>query len=173
MNRLTQLTSKIALSALIATAMLPATAHAGAQTRAERAISEAEGKIDAGERAGAGKHARELQGQARQELMTAEDQLAHHQKDEAIATAHHASQLADQAIERTNDLRAGAEHARRGELRDTANAARQSAADANIRADAAEQSSAAANAQADALRNAQVPVIAPSTTTTVVTSGHL
>jgi hypothetical protein len=160
--------------------MLSTGAYAGEQTRAEAAIAEAHGKIDAGDKAGAANQAPELQAQARSELRTAEDLLTHHHKQEALASAHHASELADQALASATSRRAEAEHARHDEQRDATSAAQQSAANANVRADnaqqetsmanmranSAEQSSANANAQADAMRNA------PPTTTTMEVSQH-
>ena len=192
MMNLHHFTPRLGLAALLAATMLSSAAYAGEQNRAELAISEAKGKIDAGDKVGVGEQAPELQGQARETLRSAEDQLAHHHKPEAIAAAHHASELADQALVSANTRKAEAERARRDDIRDTAVAAQQSAANANVRADNAQQatdnannradsavratmdannransaeaSSAAANAQADALRNAPPPA-----TTTVVT----
>ena len=185
-------TPKLGLAALLAATMLSSAAYAGGQTQAEAAIAEAKGKIDAGDKVGVGQQAPEIQGQARDSLNSAEDLLSHHHKMEAIAAAHHASELADQALVSANNRKAEAERVRRDDIRDTAIAAQQSAANANVRADNAQQatanandradsavratmdannransaeaSSAAANAQADALRNAPQPA-----TTTVVT----
>jgi len=59
----------------------------------------------------------------------------HHKKREAIATVHHASELADQAIVSANNRKAAAERARRNDIGDSAAAVQQSAANANMRAD--------------------------------------
>ena len=183
MISLHQLTSRVALAAALAAAMAPTAVYAGEQTKAEAAIAEARGKIDAGDKVGASEQAPQLQAQAREALASAQDLLSHHHKGEANVAAHHASDLADQAIVSANNHKTEAEHARRDELRNSAADAQQSAADANtradnaqrattmanVRADSAERSSAAANAQADALRNAPPPVAPPSTTTVAVT----
>ena len=185
MTSIYHLPSRLGLAALLAATALPGIAHAGDQTRAEAAIAEARGKIDAGDKVGAGNQAPELFSQAKTALMAAEDQLSHHQKKDAIATAHHASQLADQAIVSANNRVAAAEHARREDMRDSTMAAQQSATNANIRADSAQQattmanmradsaerSSAAANAQVDSMR-AMPPVVAPPATTTVAVTEH-
>ena len=184
MIRLPYLTPKLGLVALLAATMLPSPAFAGNQTQAEAAIAEAQGKIDAGDKVGAGQQVPELQQQARAALMNAQDLLSHHRKVDAITQAHRASELADQAIVQANGLKASAERDRRDALRDATASAQQSAANANIRAataeqatsnanmraNSAEQSSAAANAQTEALRNATPqPVVTPSRTTVVVT----
>ena len=183
MKRLTHFTRKASLAALLAATVLPGVAYAGDQTNAEAAIAEAKGKIDAGEKVGVSDQAPELQAQAREELMSAEAKLSHHHKREAIATAHHASELADQALVAANDRKALAERARRDDIRDSAAVAQQSAVNANIRADSAQQAmtmanmradsaerdSASANAQADALRNAPPPAATQTTTTLAVT----
>ena len=183
MIKLKHLMSKVGMAALFAATMLPTSAIAGEQTRAEAAIAEAKGKIDAGDRVGAGEQAPELQQQARAALMSAQDMLNHHRKMDAIAEAHHASDLADRAIVSANNRKTAAERDHRDNLRDAAATAQQSAAianerasnaeqataTANMRANSAEQSSANANAQADALRNMPQPAPAPSVTTVAVT----
>ena len=146
---------------------------------------------------GVGAEAPELQAQARAAIGSAEDLLARGKKREAIATAHHAGELADQAIVSADNRKTAAERTRRLDTQDAAIAAQQSAANANMRADSAQQSaananvradnaqaetnianrradsaiqaSADANAQAEALRNAPHPVAVPSTTTVAVT----
>lgn len=177
---------KLGLVAILTIGLLPTGACAGAQTRAEAAIAEAKGKIDAGDKVGAGDQAAELQGQARRALMSAEELLSQHRKGEALAAAHHAGELADEALTRTTNRRNAAERDRRDDLRGGAAAAQQNAAEANtradsarqettmanMRADSAEQSSAAANAQAWSLRNAPRPVAPAATTTTVVNTSH-
>ena len=108
---------KLGLVAILTIGLLPTGACAGAQTRAEAAIAEAKGKIDAGDKVGAGDQAAELQGQARRALMSAEDLLSQHRKGEALAAAHHAGELADEALTRTTNRRNAAERDRRVDLR--------------------------------------------------------
>jgi hypothetical protein len=193
MIRRTPLSSRLALAALLATTMVPASAWAGEQTRAEAAIAEAKGKIDAGDKVGANDQAPGLQSQAREALMSAQDMLTHHKKTEAIAEAHRASALADQAIVTANTRKAENERSRRDDLRDAGARAQQNAASANnragaaeaatdnanmradnatMRADNAERSTAAANAQMDAMRSAPPPPPPMPTTTTVAISSH-
>ncbi len=187
-----QFAPRLGLAAVLAATMLPAAAFAGEQTRAEAAIAEAKGKIDAGDRVGTSNQAPELQAQARAALSTAQDLLSHHKKSEAIAAAHHASELADQAIVTANTRKNDADHARRDDLRDTASQAQQSAASANTRAATAEAASVNANARADSAEqattvanirantaeqstiaaNAQAEALRSPTTTTVAMTQH-
>ena len=193
MIKFPHLTPNLAIAALLAATMIPTGAHAGEQTRAEAAIAEAKGKIDAGDKVGAADQAPDLQRQAREALMSAQDLLSHHQKTQAIAAAHHASDLADQAITSANARKTQAERDRRNDLRDSAASAQQSAASAEVRANNAEQATTQANmransaeqattnanmradtaqqssdaAQADALRQAHAPV-----TTSVAVTEH-
>jgi hypothetical protein len=181
------------MAALIAASLFAVPAYAGEQTRAEAAIAEASGKIDAGDKAGVGDQAPDLQRQARQALMMAQDLLAHHQKVEALTAATHASALADQALVVATKRQAEASQARRDSDREAeakarqsaeaakqsaemanmrANSAEQATSEANARAAAAEQASAAANAQAAALRNAPPVVVPAPTTTTVALTEH-
>ncbi len=183
MTRILKTSPALGLIAVLAAGLLSTTAHAGEETRAEAAIAEASGKIDAGDKAGVGTAAPDMQRQAREALMSAQDLLTHHKKVEALAAAHHASDLADQAIVVANARKIDADRTRRDDQRSTEAAATQSATMANMRAnsaeaatdaanqraDAAERSSAAANAQADAMRNAPPPVVAPTTTTVELT----
>lgn len=193
MAKFTQLTPGLGLIAVLAAAMLPTVAMAGEETRAEAAIAEAKGKIDAGDKAGVGQEAAHMQDDARHALMSAQDLLSHHHKAEALAAALHASELADQAMataghrhdeadaNRRSDARMAEEHARettnaaneRAHSAEAANAMadqRASTAEANAnaanqRADDASRASAAAMAEANAARNAP-------TTTTVATTQH-
>jgi len=171
---------RLGMAALMAATLFAVPAYAGEETRAVAAIAEASGKIDAGDKAGAADQAPDLQRQARQALMTAQDLLAHHQKEQALAAATQASALADQALVVATKRQAVADQARRDNMRDAEARAQQAAAAANARAEtaeqakseadsraaAAEQATAAANAQAEALRNA--PPVAPAPTTTTV-----
>ena len=191
MIKITQLTPAMGLFAVLTAAMIPMTAVAGEQTRAEVAIAEAQGKIDAGDKVGVADQAPELQGQARTALLSAQDLLSHHHKPEALAAAQQASQLADQALATANrrkdraesdrrsaaqaaqsnaqqsvnsaDSRANSAEAATSNANQRASSAEAATAAANTRADQANQSSAAANAQIDALR------AAPTTTTVAVT----
>jgi len=177
------------LSAVIALSTLPAAAYAGKHTLAVAAIAQAKGKIEAGDKVGAGRQAPELQAQARASLSNAQDLLSRGHKGEAILAARHASEYADQAIVTADNSRAASERDRRDDAQDSAAAAMQSANDANARASLAQQATvdanmsandanrrallaqqatADANARADAIRNAPPVAAAPSTTTTTV-----
>lgn len=184
MTKFHRLTPALGMAALLAaTVMVPTSALAGEQTRAEAAIAEASGKISAGDKVGASEQAPDLQRQARAALMAAQDMLTNHHKSEAIAEAHRASGLADQAIVTANERKSASDRARRTDMRDSEERAKQSAVvansransaeaettAANVRADNAEHSSAEANAQAEAMRNAPPVVAAPTTTTTAIT----
>jgi hypothetical protein len=174
----------LTFSAVVALASLPATA--GEADRARQAIAEAQGKIDAGDKAGANGEAALIQTQARDALQSAKDRLNRGRKEEAITDAHHASELADRAIVVSQNRRVGEQREQKLSAEAQAAAAQQNAVAANNRADAATQqamsaqqqadanarAAAAATAQADALRNvpppAPVVVAQPTTTTTVV-----
>jgi hypothetical protein len=186
MTRIFSFTPRLGVFAVLAAGLLSSTAvYAGEQTRAEAAIAEASGKIEAGDKAGVGTQAPELQKQAHEALMTAQDLLSHHKKSEALSAAQHAGELADQAMVVANRHKSEADSHRRDDQRDAearahesaavadtrANSAEAATAAANTRAAVAEQASATANAQADAMRNAP-PVIAPPTTTTVTMTAH-
>jgi hypothetical protein len=190
MTRIFPRSSSWGFVAVAAAALLSTTAHAGEQTRAEAAIAEASGKIDAADNAGVGTMAPDLQRQAHEALMQAKDLLTNHKKVEALAAAQHASELADHAMAVANTRKAEADSNRRADQRAVEAGALQSAAmaqtransaeaatdaansraaAADTRANAAEQSSAAANAQVDAMRSAPPPVPAPTTTTVAMT----
>ena len=181
MKHATHFLRATSLSAALAVTLAASPVFAGNQTKAEAAIAEARGKIDAAEKVDVGHLAPELQAQARAELQAAQDQLSNHKKVDAISTANHAGALADQAIIVAHDRRIAVERERRLETQSAANAAQQSAADANLRAESAqsaamaannraesaEHASAAANAQVEAMRTA--PPAQPTTTTVAVT----
>ncbi len=158
----------IGFSALLVLAMTPAVAGKG--DRAQAAIAEARGKVDAANKAGTAGQVPGLQARAQAALRTAEEDVARGDKEQAIADANHASELADMAIGESNKLRMENEQARHADAMATTAAAQQDAAAANARAEAAEQSAAQAGAQVEAMRNAPPPP-AP-TTTTVTTEEH-
>lgn len=84
-----------------ATALMFAGSPVFAQGKADRAraaIAEAHGKIDAANKVGVAGDAPRLQAEAQAALRTAEEELARGKKDEAIADALHASELADTAL---------------------------------------------------------------------------
>jgi len=193
MAKFTQLTPGLGLIAVLAAAMLPNVAMAGEETRAEAAIAEAKGKIDAGDKAGVGEQAGRMQTDARQALMSAQDLLSHHHKVEALAAAQHASQLADQAMAMAGRRKSEADASRHDESRMAEEHARESAAAANERAHSAETANAmadqrassaeananAANQRADASARAGAAAAADAqaarnapTTTTVATTQH-
>src|ERR1700754_762487 len=138
----------IGFSALLVLAMTPAIAGKG--DRAQTAIAEARGKVDAANKAGTAGQVPGLQARAQAALRTAEEDIARGDKEQAIADANHASELADMAIGEANKARTENEQARHADAMAAATSAQQDAAAANARADAAEQSAAAANAQAEA-----------------------
>jgi hypothetical protein len=148
--------------------MTPAVAGKG--DRAQAAIAEARGKVDAANKAGTAGQVPGLQARAQAALRTAEEDVARGDKEQAIADANHASELADMAIGESNKVRMENEQARHADAMATAAAAQQDAAAAKARAEAAEQSAAQAGAQVEAMRNAPPPP-AP-TTTTVTTEEH-
>ena len=139
MSNSNSLARKVSLAALLVASAIPTSVYAGDHTNAVAAIAEAKGKIDAGDKVGVGTEAPELQAQARAAIGSAEDLLARGKKREAIATAHHAGELADQAIVSADNRKTAAERTRRLDTQDAAIAAQQSAANANMRADSAQQ----------------------------------
>lgn len=143
---------------------------AGKHERAQAAIAEARAKIDASAKIGASTQSPRLQADAQAALRSAEERLARGDKDEAIAAAHRASQLADTALGEAQRARTMNAQAATANARDAAADAQAQAAAANARANAAEQ--AAVNAQADAAiaRATPAPIVmvappAPPTTT--------
>ncbi|MEY2883196.1 MAG: hypothetical protein RL490_920 [Pseudomonadota bacterium] len=146
---------------LLSIAAMPA--QAGEADRARTAIAEARGKITAGDKVGASTGAPMLQTDARAALTDAETLLSHGKKSEAIAAAHHAGQLADQAIVDADRAKMTASHERRMDAEAMAATAQAGTAAETVRANAAERAADSANARADAL--AARP--APATATTV------
>ncbi|WP_420137766.1 hypothetical protein [Sphingomonas sp.] len=165
------------LCAASALALVAAPALAGKHDRAEQAIAEARGKIDAANKVGTAGEAPHSTAAAEASLKLARESLASGHKEEAIQQAIHASQLADTAIGQTQQNRSAAEQTQRADAADAAAAAQQEAAAANERAATAEQAAAAAAADAQAARSAPPIVVAantpaPTTTVTTETTKH-
>ena len=167
MRNLTQLGRGVALAALLALTATPA--NAGKEDRAKRAIAEAQGKIDAAEKAGTGGEVPDILARANAALRTAKEDLAADHNTAAIQAANRASMLADTAIGVANKARIEADEAQRADAAAAAAAAADQAAAANARASAAEQAAAAASAEAAALRNAPPPPTVAEVTTTETT----
>ena len=157
MTRILSAVSCAAMSAALAFST-PALA-AGKHERAEAAIAEARAKIDASAKVGASAQTPRLQADAAAALRTAEERLARGDKEEAIAAAHRASQLADTALGEAQHARTVNAQAATANAQDAAADAQAQAAAANARANAAEQ--AAASAQADAAAARATPPPAP------------
>ncbi|WP_267381910.1 MULTISPECIES: hypothetical protein [unclassified Sphingomonas] len=168
-------TAPLLASALgfLAITAAPALAE-GKADRARAAIAEASGKLDASAKVGTGGDAPRLQAQAQAALRTAQESLASGHKEDAIAQANHASELADMALNEAQRNRTMAERAQRTQANSVAVSAQADAAAANARADQAEQAAAAAAADAAAARAAPPVVVAappaPSTTVTTETT---
>ena len=158
---------------------LASPAMAGKHDRAEQAIAEAQGKIDAANKVGASGAAPHTAANAEASLKIAREALKSGHKEDAIRDAIHASQLADVAL---GEAQRGQAQANAAQADATA-AAQQQAANANARADAAQQtadsaqqSAAAAQADAAAARAtppvivAAAPTPAPATTVTTETT---
>lgn len=180
MQRLRIITRTVTLSTMLALSTFSVAAYAGKHEQAVEAIAQARSKIEAGDKVGTSTQAPEIQARARAALTTAEGLLSRGEKADAILAAHHASDLADQAIVVADNRKASVAHDRLLDARSSAIDAQQSAANANVRADSAQQAATvansradsaemaatAANAQTDALRNAPRP--APATTTVAI-----
>jgi hypothetical protein len=176
MHRMGQVMRGVSATALLVMVVSPALAFPGKGDRAQAAIAEATGKVDAANKAGVGGQVPALQARAQAALKASQEDVAAGNKEQAIADANHASELADMAIGEANRNRTEAEHARNADAaastaaaQQDAAAAQQQAAAANARADSAQQQAAAASAQADALRNAPPPT---TTVTTVEKDVH-
>jgi len=158
-----------ALSACLLMLATPAFAE-GKADRARAAIAEASGKIDAVDKVGVGAETPRLTARAAAQLRTAQESLKAGHKEDSIAQAHRASELADIAL--------GEAQKRHAEMQaahvDQQAAAAVAVQDANARADSAQAAAASAAADAAAARAAAAtPVIvaqpAPAPTTTVTT----
>jgi hypothetical protein len=197
MNHMKWLARGAGMTALLLVSTSPAFAQSKTD-RARMAITEAHAKVDAAVKVGAVGEAPRLVAQAQAALRTAEEDLHRSHEYNAIEDAHHASQLADQALGYAEQAKredavanrdraaaaeqaAAAEHARSASAEAAASAAQESAADANARADAAQQAASASAAEAAAARATPAPApvttvaverettTAPATTTRVVT----
>lgn len=155
-----------ALSACLMVLATPAFAE-GKADRARAAIAEASGKIDAADKAGVASETPHLTAQASAALRAAQEDLKAGHKEDAIAAANHASELADIALGEANKHHAE----QRANAAAATAAAQQDSAAANARADSAQQAAAAAAADAAAARAAAAtPVIVPPAPTTTVTT---
>ncbi len=171
MRNYSMTTRALCISVLLLSTATPAFAR-GKTDRAHEAIAAAKAKVDAANKLGASGEVPRLQAQAQAALRSAEEDLAAKRKDQAIAEANRASELADTAIGLSERNRNETVNAERAAAAD----AQQEAAAANARAQAAQQDANAAAADAAAARAAPAPapiVIAPAppapTTTTVTT----
>jgi hypothetical protein len=167
----------LCLSALLVTSASPVLAR-GKMDRAREAVAAARAKVEVAAKLGASGEVPRLQAEAAAALRTAEEDVASSRKDEAIAQANRASQLADTAIgvsERNRNANANVNAAVAVDARQQAaaanvqaQAATAQADDANARAAAAEQAARAAQADAAAARTA--PAVAPTTVVTTETT---
>lgn len=157
-----------AASALV---LMASPVHAeGKADRARAAIAEARGKVQTLGTLGAAGEAPRMVAQAQAALRSAEDNLKGGNKDEAIADALRASEIADTAVGVVRRDQATAAASAQADAAATADAAQADAAAADTRAAQAEQATAAAQAEAAAARAAPpVVVAAPEPTTTVTT----
>ena len=171
---------KTMLNAAVASALLfgatgPVMAR-GKMDRAREAVAAARAKVEVAAKLGASGEVPRLQAEAAAALRTAEEDVASSRKDEAIAQANRASQLADTAIgisERNRNANANVNAAvavdaqqQAASANAQAQAATAQADDANARAAAAEQAARAAQADAAAARAAPAPTTVVTTETT-------
>ena len=166
------------LLAGIALAAAPAAAE-GKKDRAQEAVAAARAKVEIANKLGATGEVPRLQAAAAAALRTAEEDLKGNHKDQAIADANRAEQLAEEAIGYTQrnqaanaDAQVNAATAGAAAAQDQAAQAQAAADAANARAASAEQAAAAAQADAAAARAAPPVVVttpAPATTATVTT----
>ncbi len=156
----------VSILPMLALSAAPGSAFPGKGDRAQAAIAEAKGKIDAVNKVGVSGDVPGMVARAQAALATAQEDVSRGDKDQAIADAHHASELADTAMGIANRNRLEAERAHHADAMAATAAAQQDAAEANARADAAQQAAATAAAQAEAMRNTPPP--APPTTTVTV-----
>jgi len=139
-----------AASALLFATATPAFAQSQTD-RARMAITEAQAKVDAAVKVGATTHAPKLMAEAQAALRNAQEDLARHDKDASIADAHHASELADEALGVTERNKAETVSAERDRAQSAETAATAAQADADAQRDGRVAAEAAADsAQADA-----------------------
>ncbi|WP_210358820.1 hypothetical protein [Sphingomonas beigongshangi] len=167
MHRILKLATAVSGLALIAG---PALAE-GKTDRARAAIAEARGKVETLGTINAAGDVPRLVAQAQAALRTAEDDLKGSHKEQAIADAHRASELADTAIGLSQKQQQQSQAADVAAAAATTAAAERQAADANARAAAAEQAADAAAADAAAARTAAAtPAPAPAPQPVTVTT---
>lgn len=161
------------LCMIAALATGPADAQ-GKKDRARMAVTEAQAKVEAAMKVDASTLTPKLLADAQATLRTAQEDLAQNHKDDAIATANRASQLADQALGESQRRRAENNAAVRSDAvaatasaQAEADAAKARAADAEQSAAAAQAQAASAQAEAAALR--ATPPAQPASTTTTTT----
>jgi hypothetical protein len=159
-------------AAIILTSSSAALAE-GKKDRAEQAIVVASTKIDAANKVGAAGQLPRMQAAAAAALREAREDLASGHKEQAIAAANRASQLADTALGEAQRMKTEAAASQRSKAEEATDAAQRQASAANTRAESAERAAASAAADAQAARNARPIVVAPAepapTTTTVTT----
>jgi hypothetical protein len=172
MNRLNDFMRGASLLASVALLAAPVLAE-GKGDRAQKAIAEAQGKVDAAGKAGAA-WTPDLQSRAEAALRAAHEDVSAGHKEQAIADANRASELADMVIGHAAQARDAATSAQIANAAAQTAAAQQQAQDAQQQAAAASQDAAAANARADAAQQqaaaaqqqaAAAVTTAPATTT--------
>ena len=142
----------------------------GKADRARQAIAEAQGKVQTLGALGAAGDTPRMVAQAQAALRSAQDNLKGGNKDEAIADAHRASEMADTAINLSKQAQVQANASVQADAALQAQAAETQAASAEARARDAERAAAAAQADAAAARVAPPVVVAAPEPTTVVTT---
>ena len=154
-------TKFIAATTLPALLAFAIPAQAGEAERVRKAIADASGKIEISSKVATGGEAAEIEGRARAALDQAQAEFRKGRKEQAVADANNAGQLADLAVSAANRQREQAD----ARERDRAASAQAAAASAQESAAAAE----AAAARPAVVVAEPVPAPAPATTTTVTT----
>ena len=151
--------SKLSVAAIATAFTLASPALAGGKNeQAVAAIAAAQARIDAANKVGASGSVPGLQAGAGAALRDAQTLLSRGRKDEAIAAASRASELADRAIGEAQKTASQQSMMQQNEAAAAASSARQEAATANARAQSAEQAATAA-AQDAATARAAPPVV--------------
>ena len=156
--------SSRALSTFAAALLVSSPALAGGKNeQATAAIAAAQAKIDAANKVGASGSVPQLQASAGAALRDAQTLLSRGKKDEALAAANRASELADRAIGESQKVASQQSMMQQNDAASAAASARQEAANANVRAQSAEQAATAAAQDAAAARAAPpVVVVTPA-----------
>src|ERR1700748_851929 len=102
MYRSNMLLRGVSAGTLLALTAAPVLAFPGKADRAQAAIAAAQAKIDAANKVGASGQVPEMQAHAQAALATAKEDLASGHKEDAIADATHAGELADGALGQTH-----------------------------------------------------------------------